>query len=61
MIRYHWRVIYREENEYKGVIGTSKYDTWDEANRVACRYNQHFCYHNGHFEVCAFNLKGYML
>jgi hypothetical protein len=53
MIQYHWRVTYWEGNTYKGVISTLKFDTWDDANRVACRYNLRYCYRNGHCTVSA--------
>jgi hypothetical protein len=57
----HYRVIYWKE-VYRGArIGAAYYNTWEEANRVACRYNQQFCYLNGYFKVSGVGPKGYML
>jgi hypothetical protein len=56
----HFRVTYWRGKDYKGVVGVINPDTWDEANKIACRYNLLYCYQPGHFEVRAFNLKAYM-
>jgi hypothetical protein len=60
MIRYSWHVTYWIGKDYKGVIAFTLADTWDEANKVACRYNLIYCYQPGYFVVRPF-IKGHIL